>query len=415
MKKAARSFAAAALLATVRVGAMAHETAGIPWQLDLTARVDAFHATRGATPSDRAVEGIGQFKGTVSFSPDTQWKFDARAATAHGDSRWLESYVEHRFEGAELRVGRQVMAWGRADGVNPTDNLSPRDFKTWLPFDDDQRFGVWALRADLHPARVFDLTLVASPWFEGSEIPAPAGLPSSRAPMARNAGNATFAAKLNRAGEAMDWSLSYLRGPALLPGARLADLPSQGGPRLEFHHDHVQVLGADIARNVGRFGLRGEVAWTWPDGSDDGTAAQRRRGVAWVVGIDRSFVGNLYVNVQLFGRHVNGDADPAASGDPAQRAVAVQNAITFGQQDRDSLGYTVRVSDKWLGDTLEAEVLLVSNRTRENAYLRSMLAYAVDDRLKVLGGAVLYSGAPETVFGRKRPTNRLFVELRYAL
>ena len=36
---------------------------------------------------------------------------------------------------------------GRADRINPTDNLTPRDFTLLVPDDEDQRFGTAAIRA----------------------------------------------------------------------------------------------------------------------------------------------------------------------------------------------------------------------------------------------------------------------------
>lgn len=385
-----------------------------PLRVDATLRGLALHTPRAWNRPEVWAEGLVQAQATVDATPDTRVRVDARVATLAPETRLIEAYVGHRFGDSELRVGRQVMAWGRADGVNPTDNVSPRDYRTWLPYDEDQRFGTWALRLDTRPADALDLTLVASPYFEGSKIALPPGGPVvAEAPDTHRAGNGLFALKLNRAGEALDWSLSYLRGLALLPGIRASD--TAAAALLAFHHDRVEVLGADVAGNAGRFGLRAEMAWTRPRAGDDGRPAQRHADVQLVVGADRTFLDNLYVNVQLFGRHVSGFTDPYAVADGAQRALAIQNAITFGQQDRDSLGYTLRVGDKWLQETLKADVLLVRNMTRSNHFVRSVLSYAINDRWTVAAGGVYHWGAADTNFGRKRPGNRVFVELRYGL
>jgi hypothetical protein len=394
------------------------------FQLDASARADAFHATHDPIgPTDTLVL-TGQVKALAKFGHDTQAKVELRASSPSSDgrddtsgieSRVLEAYVAHQFAHADLRIGKQIVAWGRADGINPTDNLSPRDFVTWLPFEDDQRFGVWSARYDAHLPRSLDLTLFFSPRFASSliakpELPNPVTAPTP----ARNLANSQFAVKLNRSTEELDWSVSYYRGPALLPTARLLGMNALG-PQLEFHHDRVQVLGADLARNFGRFGFRAEAAWTQPGVADDGAAATRRPDLYVVAGLDRTFFEHLYVNFQLFGRHVSGFVDPYAIADPAQRAVAVQNAITEGQQDRTTLGYTLRVSHKWWDDTLEAELLLIDNRTRNNRFMRPVISYAVTDRFKAMLGAVVYQGADDTAFGRKKPNNRVFVELRYAM
>ncbi|MBI3605573.1 MAG: hypothetical protein HY202_06050 [Nitrospirae bacterium] len=52
-------------------------------------------------------------------------------------------------------VGKQIVVWGRADGINPTDNLTPHDFTVLLPFEDDQRFGTTALKLDLYITYAF--------------------------------------------------------------------------------------------------------------------------------------------------------------------------------------------------------------------------------------------------------------------
>ncbi len=56
-------------------------------------------------------------------------------------TRLIEGYAAVHFARADLHLGKQIIAWGRADGINPTDNVSPCDFTLLLPFEDDQRFG----------------------------------------------------------------------------------------------------------------------------------------------------------------------------------------------------------------------------------------------------------------------------------
>lgn len=50
-----------------------------------------------------------------------------------------------------LDVGRQIVVWGRADGINPTDNLSPRDYTRLVPDETDQRLGNDAIKLTYIP------------------------------------------------------------------------------------------------------------------------------------------------------------------------------------------------------------------------------------------------------------------------
>ncbi|MDQ7065354.1 MAG: hypothetical protein Q9P90_14050, partial [candidate division KSB1 bacterium] len=40
----------------------------------------------------------------------------------------VEAYLDLHWENADLRLGKQFIFWGRADWVNPTDNITPWDF-----------------------------------------------------------------------------------------------------------------------------------------------------------------------------------------------------------------------------------------------------------------------------------------------
>ena len=61
-----------------------------------------------------------------------------------------EAFVDVRLGRLDLRAGRQIIAWGRADGVNPTDNLSGQDLTLLVPDDDDRRLGTTAVRASYY-------------------------------------------------------------------------------------------------------------------------------------------------------------------------------------------------------------------------------------------------------------------------
>src|SRR5579863_2793214 len=61
------------------------------------------------------------------------------------DQRLREAYGQLSYGPLELRAGWQMFPWGRADGLNPTDNLTPRQLTLPVRDLDDQRFGTPAL------------------------------------------------------------------------------------------------------------------------------------------------------------------------------------------------------------------------------------------------------------------------------
>ncbi len=52
-----------------------------------------------------------------------------------------EAYADLYLGDFDLRAGQQIIAWGRADGINPTNNLTPQDYFVRSPEPDDIRMG----------------------------------------------------------------------------------------------------------------------------------------------------------------------------------------------------------------------------------------------------------------------------------
>ncbi|MEX2435827.1 MAG: hypothetical protein WD735_04020 [Balneolaceae bacterium] len=83
-----------------------------------------------------------------------------------------EIYLDWYFDNLDLRIGKQTIIWGRADGGFITDILSPvdlREFLTQSP--SDLRFGITAINA-IHYFGANSLQLIVSPTFQKDLLPA---------------------------------------------------------------------------------------------------------------------------------------------------------------------------------------------------------------------------------------------------
>ncbi len=378
-------------------------------------RLDYFRSSKDLDDRTDFLGGTAQLKLLPTFSSAVDGKVEARVTNPDigdgggADSTLLEAYLTAHFAHADLRLGKQIVAWGRADGVNPTDNLTPHDFKVLLPFEEDQRFGLTALKLDYYVTPEYTFTFFSAPLSEPAKFPRPTGLGEA---LEKRPAHGVFALKLNKTGGALDWSLSYFRGYSSLPDARLLGF-GPAGPMLELHYDKIDVVGADFARNFGRYGVRGELAYISTGDRDGRDPAVKNPFLFYVLGVDRTFFENLNINLQLVGRRVHRFTDPETLTNPIERQIAIQNAITDGQQDRASYGLSSRISNKWLHDTLEAEILVFANFTRHNHFIRPMLTYAFTDHVKGTVGAEYYTGADETFFGQLKRNRGAFAELRY--
>jgi hypothetical protein len=387
------------------------------WRASGVWRTDYYHSSKSLDDATGFLGSTAQIKVLPTFTESLDGKVEARAtnsALGEGDTqtRLVEGYVTAHFTSADLQIGRQIIAWGRADGINPTDNVSPRDFTGMLPFEDDQRFGTIALKLDLYLSQEHTLSVLAAPFFEPSEVPLPPTLTIFERMPARTPSNTQAGMKLNKIGEGSDWSISYYRGFSLVPTARVLCNDVRGSA-VELHYDRINAFGADFARNYGRFGLRGEAAYvdTSDDtGEDPGT---RNPYLFWIVGVDRTFYEYLNVNLQFFQRRARRHQDPQMIADPLARSTARINAMTEGQPERISNGISFRVSHQWFNETLKAEVFAAINLTGGDSFVRPLVTYAFSDRWKGTIGAELYSGGADTQYGSLESNRGAFVELRY--
>ena len=171
-----------------------------------------------------------------------------------------EAYLDLRLDTVDLRIGKQIIVWGRADRLNPTDTLTPRNFTLLAVEEDDQRVGTPAIKLSYFVGR-FSLTSIWSPHFAPHTIPLPHLAPTVR--LREQSPSPTFAqwaVKLDHFGDVVDWSLSYFDGYNLIPDLRLGPVTASPIP-VTLTHNHIRVIGADFASTLGRFGLRGEAAY----------------------------------------------------------------------------------------------------------------------------------------------------------
>lgn len=326
-----------------------------------------------------------------------------------GSEKLQEGYLNFSAGNADYRIGRQIIVWGRADRLNPTDNLTPRNFTLLTPEDDDQRMGSLAAKITYH-SQENSLTGIWLPDMDPNVFPVaatPGIFFTEHIPHANQ-----FALKFDRSGSDVDWSTSYFSGLDLNPDIAIgATTPS--GTNLIFEHNRIRILGMDAATVIGRYGLRAEAAYTWTANAGVNDFLVKKPFFYMVMGGDRTFFDYLNVNIQYYLRQVKNYSDPQAIANPLLRSVAIQGAVLSNQFDRFQHGITIRVSDKWLNETLEGEIAAVASFGRSNYFIRPKLVYAFSDNIKGSLGLDIYRGESNTFFGQLRNSSLLFAEMKY--
>jgi hypothetical protein len=326
-------------------------------------------------------------------------------------SRLREAYLEGRKGQFDYRVGKQTIAWGRADRLNPTDNLTPRDFTLLAPDVDEDRYGVLAAKGMWNFTPSINLTAVWLPEFQPNVVALPS-VPGTRYHEELPTSSRTWALKFDQSGGAVDWSVSYFNGFDL--AADISRGAVVGGiTTINLKHNRLKVFGGDIATARGDYRYAFEAAYARtddPDGVDPGVKNPFFYGV---FGIERDFGDNLDVIVQIFMRQVQNYSAPEDIADPAIRALAIQQAVVSNQYDRRQEGVSARIAKKWFNETLEGELAAVMLLNRDGFSIRPKLTYAVSDTLKVMGGVEWFHGSDKTTYGLLEKNKGLFAEVRY--
>jgi hypothetical protein len=407
----ARTLLALAFATTwvIHVPAEAQSTASFSGAL----RSEYFSSTRTLDDENDVVGAAAQLKGRYRPSEDLLLKFDARIMSPSlvrgdsGNAQLTEGYLSLQRGRWDWRLGKQVIAWGRADGLNPTDVVTPRDYTVLLPFDGDQREGTWAGSGTYAISPELGLTGLWKADFNPATVATPSGDRAAYEFTKPRPHSSQFGLRLNRAGGDIDWSVSVFRGHSLLPEAG-ADQPDPGVLRLTY--PVVTMVGGDLAKSFSSFGTRVEVAYTDPRGSVRNNEPGLRRNLYLVAGVDRTFFPQLNVNLQLFTRrswHLPEELDPQLA------AAQGFNAATFMQQRQRVNGLTLRVSNAWLHDTLEAEVFVQRFFRDGDTFVQPLLSYAFSDEIKGTVGGQYYSGKGAQ-FGPMKRNRGVFAELRYS-
>jgi hypothetical protein len=386
-------------------------------------RAGYWSSTRDLDAHDHLGGGMVWLKSTrpiserVSFLAEGWAAFRSPPGGGDAAGELREAYVDVRFGRLDLRAGRQIVAWGRADGVNPTDNITGEDLTLLAPDDHERRLGTAAVRASYHVAGVA-LTGLWLPEFRGHRFPLPPAGPGVVAVRDRERWGADrWAVRVERTGDAIDWSASHLRGVDLTPdlGIGTVEVPgSRPAEAIRLSHGRLRVSGADLAANVGRFALRAEGAYVDTEDAGGRDPFTKNPFIFVVVGGDRTFREHLNVNVQYLYRHVL-DYQQTGTGLAAQpAAVAALQAVLNSEARPRQHGASFRVAHRWRRETLEAECAAAAFFGPRGLTLRPKVVYAVSDQWKLLAGAELFRGEATSVFGLLRPNSTGYVEGRWS-
>ncbi|HKB91252.1 MAG TPA: DUF1302 family protein [Opitutaceae bacterium] len=355
------------------------------------------------------------------FDARVQGQFVSGNSKISGDLR--EGYLEKTLGQFDIKVGRQIVVWGRADKINPTDSWSIRNYRLLVTDDDDQRVGAAAAQVVWNVGAEHVIAIWQPEWrFPVLPIPPlPPGTSLTNLSASKKVDQ--LGLKFDHSGAGVDWSVSYAHAINRTPDLALLDSQSFGidpglRPRetkLGLTYNFAEVFGADAAVPVGKYGLRGEVAYTHARNSGGHNPLAQDSNLFAVLGIERTWEGALNVNVQYLFKRSFDYRGLDSIADPSVRLLAQQAELISNQLASNMQGAALRVDYKAFNETLETEIAAVMWFKKTDSIVTAKVSYAFTDRIKGILGANVLSGPTDSFFGRLRRTSTAFFEVRFAL
>ncbi len=347
--------------------------------------------------------------GWISADVEKNWKIESETgADLH------EFWLEYVGDGWDIRVGRQTIIWGRADGVQITDIICPPDYTESITRDlDEIRMPVDAAKFRLLGSTV-DTELIWIPVFRSAE------LPSGDNPWAVSSSWPSSLDVHQEDVDEPDISLEdselALRVSAYFSGFDISgsvfhgwdDMAAyhrkvvSGGGTTEVYispkHHRLTVLGLDFARPWSDFVFRGEAAcylgrYFSTKVLDGGVL--KRDAVKWLGGVDWTPGNDWSVTAQIYGQRIL-DYDKTLSS------------------HRHNVTTTLNISKKLLNQTLVLSSMLYFNLNDLDSFYRAKADYEISDGFHVILGADLFGGSRDGDYGQYQNNSQLWLKTKYS-
>ena len=329
-----------------------------------------------------------------------------------------EFYVQGRLaESLDLKVGRQVVDWGRSETLRVLDVLNPLDEREpGLADIEDLRLPVAMMRLDYY-AGDWALTALAIPEMRFDKLPPvgsdfnPLAEPIPERPPTTSPENIEWAARAMGIFHGWDLSFQLARYWADRP---YTSEPTADHPAGVMKHSRLSLVGAGGNYTLGSWLLKGEVAYV--DGSDytvgtttidtgrgrfplaEGTVEKSR--VDAMGGIEYYGVAETTMALEVVDRHIN-DYEPR---------------MRLFDAREDELETALRISADFMNARLHATALGVvfGERAQDGSAVRLSADYELRDAVLIGGGVLLFQDGDPLEFREIDDNDRIFLQAEYS-
>jgi len=361
---------------------------------------------------------------------------------------WLrELYVDFLSNRLDLRLGRQQVVWGTADGVKILDAVNPTDMREFT-LDDyaDSRIPLWMLKLEYAPTLNGTAQFLFIPDFQANYIP-PAGAPftfqaskigEKKKDDWRNAGgsvleedvepepmkdlsDSTIGLRWLDVVGGFEYTLNFLYG-YYLSGANYSWWePALMGPpnpfvntlNLQKRYERIYLYGASFTKALTKGPLsgltvRGEFAYIQDVPTYygiDGQAAGlvKMDNFNYVLGFDKYLGTNWFASLQFI-QFITSEKDYQGYG--------LLFGPTLGQMDQVTTMLSLKVSTDFMHERLKPEVLVIYGLDNDWK-ISPKVQFEILDSLVAIAGLHIFEGKSKNLYGQFDDNDELFFELRF--
>ncbi len=325
-----------------------------------------------------------------------------------------ELYWDTTIGDAFLRLGKQQIVWGQADGLKVLDVLNPQSFREFILDDfEDSRIPLWSANAEI-PVGEGLLQLVWIPETTYDELAEPGAtfdftssrivpaLPQDTAitkflqvKPSRLVKDSDFAIKYSLFTNGWDLSVNYAYHYVDRPVTRV--VASGPGLEIEQSFERTHLLGGTFSNVFGDFTLRGEIGFstdqyflssTTENGVDDSEE------LTYVLGLDFQGWRDWFVSGQLFQSIVPDHRNGFLRDEVATRATFLVRRDLFN-------------------DSLQLEGLLVQSIDDSDGVLQLEISYELTSSLKFIVSGDYFFGSHQGLFGQFDEKDRFSAGFEY--
>ena len=336
--------------------------------------------------------------------------------------RMREVYADMYFKNFDLRIGKQQIVWGKADGVFITDIVSPLNLSEFLlPDFDEIRTGVIAAKVNYYIGNS-TIELIAIPqftptirpnensiWYIQPEFPAPTTFDWSKSEIKPSLENTEVFMKWSAMTSKVDFDLmggyTWDDNPTMhvqknfgMDTTTMPPSPILTSLTITPEYHRLTVGGGSFSTEILGFILRGEAAYY--NGkyfqTEDPTAEDaiiQKDYINYVVGLDFS-IGQVKMSGQFIQKYI-------MNYDPMMTDNEINNTATFLAR------YDM------LRETLHLELFSYIGLTGEDALIRPKISYDFDDSFNILLGANIFVGDKAGQFGQYQDNTMAYMKIKY--